>query len=1055
MSLFVAILVGFLSIMAPGFFIALALLKKTKFTLFEIAIIGFILGMIIPPMFVWLESYLIPVSSVFAFSSGLYNANVIVLTIVGIVFSIQQGAFKDISLNGLLNPAKVPASSSLREMESDYKKRLSEIRSTMQKLRVDLKVMRQHEEEERDLSRRHEEEMEALKDAGPEERNAVMSSHRNQERKLYEQHEHEESMLLQSATASSSGAAVKTQFNKRWLLYLFIIGLMAVTFVTRFSNIDVAPRYFEFDPYFDMVSTQYILTYGYQLYLDTSAWPTAVNGTNHRAEPLIPYIEAYWYDVAGPQAQNTLAGPVPSSLGPAVPLTSGPASTETPPNTNLISLVSSYYPPIAAALLVFVVFMLLYHLYGDFPAIVGAVLATAMPTLISTFIAGEQLLEPFGILLLFFFLGTYLLAVENPREPRYAILAGLAFAANFLGAQYYTVPAAVLAVYILAQGLFNVIKNKEMRDFYKMNIIVIAVFTVLFILYIPYAATLQNRIPSYFGVPTIISFPVAALLIVALFQYLPVLLNKFKIASLKLNSRLYLLWLVLLAIVIISLILATPLGKPVKAYLSLSSHFTTPSTPLFMTVQEYAPTGLNFDFGLNGFGIIAASIGGLQIILWIVMIAFVSIELYAIFFKNSQSGIMVLAFTLPLAFAGLSEVKYLPHFGVAYIIAICVIFGELMIYLRGKEGPEWHTWAVYAVGAIIIIAEFVGSIGLGVLPAALNQNCTTINNTGNQVGADLFCNTVPVYWLNALAWMRENIGPSGPRVMSWWDYGDWINWFGNTNTVIRGDNAVPTLDYAVAARYVLGNASGFGPANLATFMNTMQSKYVVFDNQLVPKWGALDFLACIDTNQTSQAYAEKQGKLYNQSFILGTSPCEVAHDPAELLVPANVSSVSDFCSISNSSANESLLRTITIIGQSATNESYCLPTSFLQSGAPTRLIYSNGTKSNAVVTTQLFQGEFNSGGTPFYTFILIYLPNGPNDTITNAPSQFYNSNYYRGFFLGKLPGFTLAYPSNFTGINYVNSTSNIMIYSLDNFTGTLPKVLPKPSYVNNSYVMPG
>ncbi|MEM3839220.1 MAG: hypothetical protein QXF01_01435, partial [Candidatus Micrarchaeaceae archaeon] len=905
-------------------------------------------------------------------------------------------------------------------------------------------------------ARHQAEELGMLKDAGPEERKAVIAAHESQERKLYEQHEREERMLLESSVETERPEANNGSNTNRKLVYALLLVLMAITFLTRFANISVAPRYFEFDPYFDMVSTQYILTYGYQLYLDTSAWPTAVNGTNHRAEPLIPYLEAYWYDVAGPQPQTTIGGPVPPSILAPVNLTKGPASSYTPPNTNLLSLVSSYYPPIAAALLVFVVFLILYKLYGEFPAMFGALLATSMPTLITTFIAGEQLLEPFGILLLFFFLCSYLYAVGDQKEPRYAILAGLAFAANFLGAQYYTVPAAVLAIYIIFQGIFNVLKKVEMRYFYKMNIIVIAVFTVIFILYIPYAATLQNRIPSYFGVPTIVSFPIAALLVVALFQYLPVLLANYKILDIKLNTETYLIWLSIIVLVLLALLVGTPLGKPVKSYLALSSHFTTPSTPLFMTVQEYAPTGPNFDFGSGGFGIIAASVFNVQIITWFVLIAFVAIELYSIFFKNSQYGIMVLAFVIPLAFAGMSEVKYLPHFGVAYIIAIGIIFGEALAYIKSKYVPQWQKYLFYSFSAFVVLLEFVMGVGMVLIPVALNQNCAAISSSNNSVGADLFCNTVPTYWLDALAWMRSNIGPYAPRVLSWWDYGDWINWFGNTNAVIRGDNAIPNLDYAVAARYVLGNASGYGPSNLASFMNSIQSKYVLFDDQLVPKWGALDFLACIDTNQTSQKFAEQQGRLYNQSFILGTSPCEISHDPAELLVPVRSNSISVYCSISNSSqANSTLLQTITVVGQSIAKESYCMPVSFFTTGKPTRLLYANGTLSNAVVTTNLYQGILSNGGVPFYSFVLIYLPNGQNGTITDAPSQFYNSNYYRGFFLGKLPGFTLVYPSNFTGINYVNSTSRIMIYALNNYTGTLPSVMPKPSYVNNNYTMPG
>ncbi len=87
--------------------------------------------------------------------------------------------------------------------------------------------------------------------------------------------------------------------------------------------------------------------------------------------------------------------------------------------------------------------------------------------------------------------------------------------------------------------------------------------------------------------------------------------------------------------------------------------------------------------------------------------------------------------------------------------------------------------------------------------------------------------------------------------------------------------------------------------------------------------------------------------------------------------------------------------------------------------------------------------------------MILYAPNGKNGTITNAPSEFYNSTYYKAFFLGKLPGFTLAYPLNFTGINFANSTHRVVIFQSNNYTGTPVNVTPKPSYVHNNYTMPG
>ena len=46
---------------------------------------------------------------------------------------------------------------------------------------------------------------------------------------------------------------------------------MLLTFLTRMQSIVVAPKFYEFDPYFDMMDSQYILTYGHQLLLDPSS----------------------------------------------------------------------------------------------------------------------------------------------------------------------------------------------------------------------------------------------------------------------------------------------------------------------------------------------------------------------------------------------------------------------------------------------------------------------------------------------------------------------------------------------------------------------------------------------------------------------------------------------------------------------------------------------------------------------------------------------------------------------------------------------------------------
>jgi len=801
--------------------------------------------------------------------------------------------------------------------------------------------------------------------------------------------------------------------------------------------------------------------------------------------------------------------------------------------------------------------MFVYHEYGSLPALITAALAAIVPTLITTFIAGEQLVEPWGIFALFFMVAAYSLATKYPKEKRYALLAGIAFASNFLGAHYYNVTAGVLAVYILIQSEVNAIRDKNNMDFYKMNAIMLLVIIIFYAIYAPYNATLTNRVPSILGIPTIISFPLLALVAALLFGFLTDTLHskfiprevasipkkaveafeKYYIATLiicaasviglvaiiidylqgglKKHVKAYSRYAIILIITVIAFIvlLVTPLGKPINDYISLAQHFTTPSTPLFMTVQEYVVTGPLFNFGGAGFGIIGASIYGFPLMIWLVLVVFGILTIYSIIKANSSSAIFNYSMLLVLAVAAMSEVKYLPHFAAAYIIAIGVIIGEVfaMVKIMRKDTAK-NSSALYGIGILAVLIEMMlliastGIYGLGfvilgiaiaviysytkvgkstnpgvglystgmsaiilglfVLAVAAGpllttftgagSSCTQLSNSNEVVAATLYCNTLTPQWLNALSWMRANVGPFAPRILSWWDYGDWINWFGNSNAVIRGDNAVASLDYAVAAHFVLGSKDGYNASVLAKFMDTTaQAKYVLFDDQLVPKWSALDFLACVDINQTSQAYAISQGKLYGRPFLTGTSPCELEHDPVVISIPEQPT-INQYCSSTGATPT---VQAVTFVGEtipSALNVSYCVQTTQNKEG--TLNVYnSNGTKANVVLTPSEYLGAIAIGpnSQTYLEFLAIYLPNGPNDTITNAPTEFYNSTYYRGFFFGRLPGFTLVYPRNFSGINMVNSTNTVMILEQDNYTGTLPYVPPKPSWVQNNYTIPG
>ena len=350
----------------------------------------------------------------------------------------------------------------------------------------------------------------------------------------------------------------------------------------------------------------------------------------------------------------------------------------------------------------------------------------------------------------------------------------------------------------------------------------------------------------------------------------------------------------------------------------------------------------------------------------------------------------------------------------------------------------------------MVLLESISFVGL---LSAVGQSCSTISANGNSIGYSILCNTIPNYWLQATAWMSENVGPFAPRILSWWDYGDWINWFGNSNAVLRGDNSIAKLDYATAARYVLGSSDGYGPAEPGQLLQQRAGEVCAVRRPAHAEVAGSRLPRVRRREPDQQGVCDPGCERHRQPYVLGESQCELSHSPAYLYVPVSTSNINNYCQLKDS--NVTAVKTLMSIGNGLSNQTYCTP--LTNSSAPTVLLYPNGTATNILLISQqqFFFGLYNIGGQQFLDFMAFYLPNGPNGTITDAPTEFYNSNYYRGFYLGKLPGFTIVYPANFTGINYVNGTHQVVIYRVNNYTGSLPYVTPKPSWVNNNFTMPG
>jgi hypothetical protein len=250
-------------------------------------------------------------------------------------------------------------------------------------------------------------------------------------------------------------------------------------------------------------------------------------------------------------------------------------------------------------------------------------------------------------------------------------------------------------------------------------------------------------------------------------------------------------------------------------------------------------------------------------------------------------------------------------------------------------------------------------------------------------------------------------GCGGTSVLSWWDYGDWINWNGggfggNMSTVLRGDNQVPSLDYATAYQFINGNAT-----TLASFMKQEHAKLWLISSDDFEKIDALSYLSCIYQNET------------NTQTPLGSSECEKLNSPTYLFFPQNQSSVNSYCNIGNST-------TLYIKAESSYGIGYCLQTTKTTNQGiqlDGKVYTLNGTIVNNTNITPI-TAEPISGQT-FEVYLLLYTP--LNTTTCQMPTglpRFYYSNLYMGEFMGCMGSqFQQVYPAN-------GAFGNVRIYKL-------------------------
>jgi len=756
---------------------------------------------------------------------------------------------------------------------------------------------------------------------------------------------------------------------------LVLLAILVVSYLIRLST--YSPIYQELDPYYYTYVAQQILTSGFNPQNDQTAWyPDLV--VNHRTMPMLGYMESIWYSLytGGGEYDNML-----------------------------LALVASMYPPIAAVLAIFFIYLLISSVTKREWGLAGAGLAAFVPVFIFKLFAGEQEIQPYAFFALAFFYAMYAISLRR-KDLKFSAFAGLAYAALTLGSSSQILALVSVFIFVILQSILLFIRDEDGEGIKDLMIPTSIVFVIGVVASNMIVNIFTSGMPS-FGMIVPFFLPIAfACLLYAVKLKLPDRQNSMMALG---------------AILIISLLIYvfTPLGDYVKGVGERGFGITQYNSPLDRTIAEQggAPSSfggemgfvaepygnvaatalllitmflktssptlaasldnagaalvstlfLPFSFVANG--VLAVFVGMVNVFLrtdvmftqkdnsfmlfWLV--AFWASLIYCAwkFQKRQDDGLFVLflAMVMPPLVVGLLKAKYTIYAAVMVAIAIGFTLGtaprvvdeEWFKKISDEDTRQSILSGIMVFAGLLVFLQFTHngfapSLLFGSLqplyqndPAALAPKFTQMckasadsdvcaaaaqplayasNGTNYQYSSKLCmlsiysnysylanqglapsweaqaaairCQRLSDYWVSSMEWIKQNTEP-GARIVSWWDYGHWINFFGQRNAVVRNEHLSHDMIGDVADAYLDST-----PEELKGWMQAHDIKYALFDielvssgNQLGGKYGALNYLSCAHHNET------------NVSRAPGESGCEAEHLWETVMVSQNPCTISE------------------------------------------------------------------------------------------------------------------------------------------------------------------
>ena len=472
------------------------------------------------------------------------------------------------------------------------------------------------------------------------------------------------------------------------LLSILLVVLLFFSFNIRLGSI--SPVYMELDPYFYSYGAIYILEDGAVPLRDSMAW-WPENSSSHRSMPSLIYLESSWYSFYTHGASGTV-------------------------NSYMLAYIANFYPPIAATLTVFFIYLFFKIGFNRETGLAAAALLSLMPSYLFKTLSGVFEAQPMSFLL---YASALALAYAYLKTKDKGLLVALsaAYVPLLLGSTGGGVIPLILSVAITVLVVLNFVKyrmadgNDENPAKDNMNYLYLA--GALLVTYFAFAVLqdyYQNGMIG-FGSISLLGINTVPFLLSLVLKF--VYEDKAKMEMLKKNE--YTIYAGILVLLII--FMASPFGSSVLGYARGGFAAGSYNSVLERTIAEHQLAGNDMSSELSSLGgtvdipvikDIIAFISGIVNIIYniaigiinaifglyipainkspsiaaVAMLSIMALTLYEIakFLKTKEMPLLFVFVAImfyPLSLAGMIQAKFTIYFTFVFILMIGYVFGRI------------------------------------------------------------------------------------------------------------------------------------------------------------------------------------------------------------------------------------------------------------------------------------------------------------------------------------------------------------------------------------------